>query len=397
MGIFRKRKYKENVSILSAPQNLGSSHPFESISSYSPMNKVEFDLYSSLREAVPIIDAAICKINRLLGTFSVECENKSTKELVDDFFKNVDVCQGNRGIYSFISCYFDNLLTYGEAVAEIVLSSDGKSIRALYNTDPRDVTLIEKGSPLNLVVCSNTMGVNEELPYQDLFITSMLNPESGRSRGVSILKGLPFVSGILLKIFNALGQNWDRVGNIRFAVTYKPDSNSGSSAYTRENAEQIADEWSRVMRNKNSVCDFVSVGDVSIKTIGADNQILDCDVPIRHITEQIVAKLSVPPFLLGLSWSTTERMSSQQADILTSELECYRETLNPVIQRIVEVFLNLKGIDEKVTVKWNHINLQDELEISEARLNKANALRIEKEIERDFKVKESEKGIEETV
>lgn len=397
MGIFRKRKVKENVSILSAPQNLCSSHPFETISSYSPMNRVELDLYSSLREAVPIVDAAICKINRLLGTFSVECENKRTKELVDNFFKNVDVCQGNRGMYSFISCYFDNLLTYGEAVAEIVLSSDGKSIRALYNTDPRDVTLIEKGSPLNFVVCSNSKGINEELPYQDLFITSMLNPESGRSRGVSILKGLPFVSGILLKIFNALGQNWDRVGNIRFAVTYRPDSNSGSSAYTRENAEQIADEWSRVMRNQNSVCDFVSVGDVSIKTIGADNQILDCDIPIRHITEQIVAKLSVPPFLLGLSWSTTERMSSQQADILTSELECYREILNPVIQRIVEVYLNLMGIDEKVTVKWNHINLQDELEISEARLNKANALRIEKEIERDFKVKESEEGIEETV
>ena len=184
---------------------------------------------------------------------------------------------------------------------------------------------------------------------------------------------------------------------MRFAVTYKPDSNSGSSAYTRENAQQIADEWSRVMRNKNSVCDFVSVGDVSIKTIGADNQVLDCDLPIRHITEQIVAKLSVPPFLLGLSWSTTERMSSQQADILTSELECYREILNPVIERIARVYLSLNGIDEKVTVKWTHINLQDELELSEARLNKANALKIEKEIEREFGVKESEEGILETV
>ena len=120
-------------------------------------------------------------------------------------------------------------------------------------------------------------------------------------------------------------------------------------------------------------------------------------MPIRHITEQIVAKLSVPPFLLGLSWSTTERMSSQQADILTSELECYREILNPVIERIARVYLSLNGIDEKVTVKWTHINLQDELELSEARLNKANALRIEKEIERDFGVKESEEGILETV
>ena len=195
MGIFRKRKVKEKVSILSAPQNDSSSHPFNIVGSYSPLTKVELDLYSSLREALPIIDAAICKINRLLGTFSVDCESKKTKAMVDDFFRNVDVCQGNKGMYNFISCYFDNLLTYGEAVAEIVLTSDGKNIRALYNTDPRDVTLIEKDSPLNLVVCSNSKGINEELPYQDLFVTSMLNPESGRSRGVSILRGLPFVSG----------------------------------------------------------------------------------------------------------------------------------------------------------------------------------------------------------
>ena len=36
------------------------------------------------------------------------------------------------------------------------------------------------------------------------------------------------------------------------------------------------------------------------------------------------------------------------------------------------------------------------LNFLEARLNKANALRIEKEIERDFGVKESEEGILET-
>ena len=82
MGIFRKRKVKEKVSILSAPQNDSSSHPFNIVSSYSPLTKVELDLYSSLREALPIIDAAICKINRLLGTFSVDCESKKTKEML---------------------------------------------------------------------------------------------------------------------------------------------------------------------------------------------------------------------------------------------------------------------------------------------------------------------------
>ena len=94
----------------------------------------------------------------------------------------------------------------------------------------------------------------------------------------------------------------------------------------------MAQEWQRAMRS-SQVSDFVAVGDVSIQAIGADNQILDSEVPVRQMLEQIVAKLGVPPFLLGLSWSSTERMSSQQADMLTSELDAYRRVLTPVIRK----------------------------------------------------------------
>ena len=61
-----------------------------------------------------------------------------------------------------------------------------------------------------------------------------------------------------------------------------------------------------------SVRDFVAVGDVDIKVIGADNQVLDSQVPVRQILEQLVARTGIPPFMLGLSWSSTERMSTQQ-------------------------------------------------------------------------------------
>ena len=74
------------------------------------------------------------------------------------------------------------------------------------------------------------------------------------------------------------------------------------------------------------------------KVIGVDNQILDIQVPARQMAEQIVRKAGDPPFLLGLQWSTTERMSAQQADILTSELDsgCI---LNGVIRRIAGIWL----------------------------------------------------------
>ena len=88
-----------------------------------------------------------------------------------------------------------------------------------------------------------------------------------------------------------------------------------------------------------SVRDFVAVGDVDIKVIGGDAPILDSQVPVRQVLEQIVAKTSIPPFMLGLNWNSTERMSAQQADMLTTEITAIRRTLTPVVEQICRMWL----------------------------------------------------------
>ncbi len=379
MNFFKRNKNQtKDAAVLSSPQS-SKSHPFELISNYSPLSMVELDLYASLREAVPIIDAALEKTVRLVGCFEVIVPDKRAQKALDGFLKNVRCCGGNRGIYPFITTYLNELLTYGEAVGEIVLSPDNSTIDALYNADLKDVIIKADGSPLNLLVCKNDGNATPAL-YQELLMPTLMNPVPGTVRGTSVLRSLPYISGILLRIFDSIGKNWERVGNVRFAVTYKPED--GFSAVNKKQAQQIADEWSKAMRS-NEVCDFVSVGDINIKVIGADNQVLDCDVPVRHLTEQIVAKLGLPPFVLGLSWSTSERMSVQQADILTSELEYYRALLNPVISKICGMFLRLNGFSDELEVKWDLINLQDEVELSQARLNNARAAQLEQEIEKN--------------
>lgn len=376
MNLFKRNKIKENNKLVYPVPTTSGKHPFSLINNYTPLTKTEFELYRSLREAVPIIDAAIEKTIRLIGNFKVVAEDKSAQRSLDDFLANVLTTGGNYGIYPFIATYLDEMLTYGQAVGEIVLSNDNSQIAALYNASFDDVEITNDGNPLNLIVCKKDNGLTPA-PYQNLIMATLLNPEPNNVRGKSILQGLPFVSSILIKIFNAIGNNWDRVGNIRYAVTYKPDTNSAS--VTAKQAQQIADEWSKAMRS-TEVCDFVSVGDVNIKVIGSDNQILDCDVPIRHLLEQVVSKLALPPFVLGLSWSSTERMSVQQADILTSELEYYRTLINPVILKIANMYLRLNGFGASAEVKWDLINLQDELELSQARLNNAQAMEIEQRI-----------------
>lgn len=372
LAIFKLRK-KENVSVpVLASNGSLTSQPFSLIDSYSPSKNIQYDLYDSLREAVPVIDAAIYKIVRLTGGFRVETADKRMNRILDDFVKDVSTDAGQCSLQTFIDTYFEQLLTYGIAVGEMITDEDGK-VKYLYNADCRNITLKRNSKSFNEVDVCSTDGITETpAVHQERIVYSTLNANSGSLTGNSILKGLPFVSSVLLKIFNSVGQNWERIGNVRFAVTYKPGEDGASKAYAKERALTIADEWGKAMKS-SEVRDFIAVGDVEIKTIGADNQILDSEIPVKQMLEQIIAKLSLPPFMLGLSWSTTERMSQQQADTLTSELEFYRRILTPVIKKICKMHLRAYGYTKSVNVVWDDITLKDMLDEANARYLNAKA------------------------
>lgn len=376
MAIGKRKKEPPESAVVAVPQTSGAKHPFLTLQNYNPLSTADMALYKSLREAIPIIDAAIYKLIRLIGTFSVTCDNKAVQELLEDFLRNVSVSGTRQGIDAFVSTFLEQLLTYGTSVGEMI--TDGSTITHLYNADLKSISLSEGSSALDIVVSADKgNGSFVPVKYPSLILLSVLNPEPGSIYGTSILKGLPFVSDILLKIYNTIGTNWERVGNVRFAVTYKPQNDVIDKAYAKERAMLVANEWSKAMSSGSGAAkDFVAVGDVNIKAIGADNQILDSDVPVREMLEQIIAKLGIPPFLLGLSWSTTERMSFQQADILTSEIEFYRRQLNPVISQICRLFLRLHGLDCDFSIEWEAITLQDITELSRSRYYDAQTQKI---------------------
>ena len=375
MNLFKRKKKEEPLSVQTAVSDSYQGSGY----SYLGMNSAvvyERKLYRFLRESVPLIDAAIAKLVRLVGSFRVSTGNPRNDAALAKFLREVQVNGCARGIDSFLAGYLDQLLTYGTAVGEMVLSRNGKNIAALYQASLDHVELTADGDPLNIRIRSiGPAGARKDIPYPGLVLCTTLMNEPGKVYGTSVLRGLPFVGEILLKIFHAVGTNWERVGNVRFAVSYKPGENERS--FSRDRAAQIASEWSKAMKSREPK-DFVTVGDVSIRVIGADNQIPDSQVPVRMLLEQIVSKLSIPPFLLGLTWSSTERMSSQQADILTSELEFYRRQLEGCISRICGLFLKLRGEPAEFRIEWDNINLQDEVELARARLLNAQADAVKK-------------------
>lgn len=370
MSLFsRKKSSTSQVQLRS-----GMPQPFGMLDSYVPLSDGETRLYRSIREAVPVVDAAIMKIIRLTGGFEARCSDKKAERELNDFIRTVNVGRGQRGLQAFISQYLDSMITCGRAVGEIVTCGN-RDIAAVLCGNVADVQIKEGETPLDFVLCSSGIGGVQPLPYQNLLLFTPFNPEVDSPYGVSMLRSMPFLCGILLKIYQSLGINWERAGNIRFAVVYKPQGDIIDRAVAQDRAEQIAREWSAAMQSgKNgSVRDFVAVGDVDIRVIGADNQILDSEVPVRQILEQLIARTGIPPFLLGLNWSTTERMSAQQADLMTSELTAIRRTLDPVLEKICSLWLRMHGYACGFEIEWESINLQDEVEEAKAALYLAQA------------------------
>ena len=358
----------------------GSVHPFGALRGYVPLGTGEERIYYQMRTAIPVLDAAVGKLVRLSGGFQVRCRNQIAQEKLNQFLKIVPCGRGQFGIGNFLSGYLDSLLTYGRAVGEMVVA-DGK-LRAVCWGDVTALEIHEGDNPLDMELWGpDEHGTLRPMPYQQLLLFTTMNPEPGSPYGVSIFRGMPFLADILMKIYQTMGTNWERAGNVRYSVICKGGEDL-DPAVAQERGKAVAAQWSKAMEDSKSgtVRDFVAVGDVEIKVIGGDSPILDSEVPVRQILEQLVAKTGLPPFLLGLNWSTTERMSGQQADILTSELWAIRRTVQPALEKICRTYLALEGLDNRLDIEWDDISLQDITEEAKADLYRAQAEKYRAEI-----------------
>ena len=367
---FFKKKTEPVIEGTATPQiKRSDAPPFGLLGGYSPLQTGDKKLYRAIREAVPLVDACIYKIIRLCGGVTAECDDPRADRELKKFLEQVDVGRGQRGINAFLDQYLDSMLVCGQAVGEIVPTAGSRDIAAVLCGRVEDVQIQENGSPLNFRLCGQDQyGQIKPFPHQNLLLFTPFNPETYSPYGVSLLRSMPFLTDLLSKIYYAIGVNWERMGNVRFAVVYKPGDGEWERGMAQERSRQLANEWSRAMEStrNGSVRDFVAVGDVEIKVIGADNQILDSSVPIRQILEQLVSKTGIPPFMLGLNWSSTERMSTQQADLLTTEMTAIRRTLTPALERICQMWLRMHGYGCDFRIVWDDINLQDLLEEAKA-------------------------------
>ena len=366
MHFFRRNK---TTAPLPRTAARGGSGPYALLERFATNRGGELELYRRIRETVPIVDAAVQKIVRLSGGFHAECENPAAQRELNRFLHTVDAGWGQRGLQSFLDCYLDSMLTCGMAVGEILTEGDG-DIRAVICRDVSSVELSAAGDTAEIRIALLD-GTGFRAPrYPELVLFTPLHPETGHPFGVSMLRSMPYLAGTLLTIYESMRANFERSGTLRYAVTCKPGNDPVERIGAAERMQTMAEEWSRAMQSTRdgSVRDFVALGDVEIRTIGADAQIPETEAPVRQILEQLVSRTGVPPFLLGLNWSSTERMSSQQADMMTSEIWAIRRPLTHVVERICDLWMAMHGYADDYELVWDEVDLQDIVEEARARL-----------------------------
>ena len=125
-----KKKTKGQQAVAAACQLRGNgNHPFGALQGFIPLGTGEDRVYQQMREAIPVLDAAVGKLVRLSGGFSVKCRDRAAQEKLEAFLQRMPCGRGQVGVDSFLAGYVDSLLTYGRAVGEMVVA--GGKLRAV--------------------------------------------------------------------------------------------------------------------------------------------------------------------------------------------------------------------------------------------------------------------------
>ncbi len=200
-----------------------------------------------------------------------------------------------------------------------------------------------------------------ELPRETVLL-SVNGGQVDNPHGLSLYRSLPFVARVCRIIENATAQVWQRMGAPSFHVNWEPGSPADPKG--RLSGEVLADlqqQWGLTMaaREAGEEHDFFTSGNVSVKVVGAEGTALSIQEPFRAFVEQMVAVTGLPPWMLGLHWSATERLSLQQADLIVANVEAIRRTAQPELERLIELRQRLRGRSGRFRVKWSAVNLRD--------------------------------------
>ncbi len=369
------KKYAESQIVFRS----GLSTPFDMyFDQYAPTKQVMM-LYDIIREAIPLADVAIRTRARMLSGIRLDGLGNPRVQAALDQIAGVRVGWFQRGINTMIEQVGDAALHKGFDVYELVPETDNKSVnRAVVGTPERfRINSDKPGMPV--IEQEVTPGSYLPMPRQDLLFLQIFGTSTGGHYGRPIFASCPFIAKIIVRILTAVDAVvW------RFADPTIVSVLRGGTASDLDDVAAAATgfgtELSKAMATRKSggVYDVqVGVpadGEFKIILLGADAKPIDINIDYKLALEQLISASEVPPWKFGLSWATTERLSTNQNEAAVAVIEGNRKAFEPNIERFIDTGLMLYGLTgAKWRFEWGPINLTDEEGKASARLRNAQA------------------------
>jgi len=182
-----KQKRRQGVEVRPPQIGRGREDIWSGLYGYTPLMPPEYRLYEMMREAVPVIDAAIGKTVKLCGGFRAVSSDEKYQRALDEFCGNVSCGVGGVSLEQFVARYLDNLLCYGNAVGEVVLNADKTEVLYLYNAPLNHLSLSLAEDGVNVKISKLVGGSPVSSKDEELVFYTALGGSGGELRGRSIL------------------------------------------------------------------------------------------------------------------------------------------------------------------------------------------------------------------
>ncbi|MDH4319889.1 MAG: hypothetical protein OEV73_00170 [Desulfobulbaceae bacterium] len=377
-GFFAKDAAFTNGVQLRPNDGQGPFTPY--FQSFIPRN-VEASFYEFLREAIPIVDAAIGRLVSLDGHIVVKGNNDKLVDIINDWKDNVAVNDLQTGLQAFHANVSNEAFEQGFGLGEFITDKARRDIIGLRVADSKFIKFRRQSPAGGIDILQKASAdLDWRLLKRDNLMYFSIGNENQNPHGTPMLRSCEFVAKVLATMHNSLLNVWERFGDPSYSVTYKTSKRDGADHKTRR--DQMATEFDAAVRAKRAgkSADFIRAidkdSDIDIKIIGADGQVLEMEVPSRHVLEQIVSKTGLPPWMLGLHWSTTERLANFEVEMVLADVVTRQAAKLPSFTRLVQTMLLLRGYTWKKGDWWlefEQVNLHDVVAQAQARFLNAQA------------------------
>jgi hypothetical protein len=338
------------------------------INSYVP-RELSFSLIAQYRRSIPVIKRTTEILAGFVGCCCFEVEgNEPASDWLNEWWQAVIYGDNvGRGGYTWQNDLIDQAMCFGFCVGETEASPMRDGVARLWSYASPSIGF--KTDPLGVLQVVQQTGMGEIKTLNLETIVRMTHdPIACNPQGESFLLALPDFSQALLDIFHAHRSTWRRNGIPIYHVhTQLPATlDDPEGAIAASVVADVGESWSAVMKTQyvdGQATDFftANVGETKVSVIGADGAVMDIAVSNKTLMEQIIAATGIPPFLFGMQWSTTERLSKTQADLLLNTIDGIRREVEWPIQQAAERHRQLAGRKDAAGFKicWNDVSLDD--------------------------------------